>query len=1107
MNIQHINVVCSAIVDLFSEIRTLDSIERNDVGKQWFRHSGGTCSAHPLFDTSNDQHNTCLVSIDICCLAELRKQKCLLGRKKALSGEPCRAMHEDSNECCNCCSLGLKSRETRNSCPKLPRTKLFTCQCRESYIRCCNYGLQNKTKVLERSKYDIADPCLTSQHNCTWKERCLFKKSSKTFICLPIASDANKQLNMDGTNVVTSSQKGKHKKHPHHHKSSSNNNNLRAGANDVTVAGELEISKSLDHSATNKRARGNEGEKRWSRSSKHQAACRAGFQFNEDTSTCQDINECLSHINPCKERSMCLNTEGSYECLSSMVHDSSSIDLRHVSLHNKGQHDSRYDIQVDNEEQFLKKKNKVLQKHEHDDRYDSNGHYYNNGVVNDDHNSIAASSSSLSPSAAATTPNYINVHLYGKEHFNLNNYENDKNDEVVVEKDGEKLNACGSGFVWSESSGRCQDVDECETIRCPSLHMSCRNNPGSYLCVCNEGFKFNPRSRSCEDTDECQTVTHNCEAQETCVNTVGSFQCTSAMQQCAKGWLWDDQLQQCTDINECEARQHNCKSDEMCQNSLGSFVCVRYECDAGFEFNEESKGCDDVDECEAGRHTCSARQTCVNLVGSYVCRNDSACPTGYFHSVILNICQDVNECSDSSLHNCTKPNMLCQNRDGGFTCTCLAGYTYHQYSQICVDVDECLEAVQRGIHICPADSTCENKHGTFTCVCPPGFFYDESTQTCIDFDECAIGLHGCDQACQNSWGSYYCTCRPGYVLNWDGRTCTAGHASPSLQSYTDCPAGYTMNHLDGECYDTDECKEQRHTCPLETHMCVNTDGSFYCHPIVCPAGFHRLMDGRMDGSRKYWMNVDRENSKDQEEHNFIETPEQVVSNRNDADNFFYQNDSPDVSSSSSSSSSSRMKRVKRFLHSKSANKDDYSKNINSKNRKKLINFFYNISNNISSNNTKSNSASDSSGVVCKKKKCGRSSRPSDVACRSNSTLSIQWNQMSLASIPQLSTATTIINIQPENVDRRLSYEFLLVNTRLLSGKDNGNANDLFQIHKVSDWFGDKGEIYLLRSIRGAATYELEISLKTYLKMYSNMKSGYLSEHLMHIIIYVSTLTL
>uniref|UniRef100_H2Y5Q7 EGF-like domain-containing protein n=1 Tax=Ciona savignyi TaxID=51511 RepID=H2Y5Q7_CIOSA len=96
-------------------------------------------------------------------------------------------------------------------------------------------------------------------------------------------------------------------------------------------------------------------------------------------------------------------------------------------------------------------------------------------------------------------------------------------------------------------------------------NATCTNNIGSFTCSCNTGFTGN--GVNCSDIIECTSGTHNCHANATCTNNIGSYTCS-----CNTGFTGDGV--NCTDINECISSTHNCSGNEQCTNTIGSFTCV-----------------------------------------------------------------------------------------------------------------------------------------------------------------------------------------------------------------------------------------------------------------------------------------------------------------------------------------------------------------------------------------------------------------------------------------------------------------------------------------------------------------------------------------------------
>ena len=80
---------------------------------------------------------------------------------------------------------------------------------------------------------------------------------------------------------------------------------------------------------------------------------------------------------------------------------------------------------------------------------------------------------------------------------------------------------------------------------------------------------------SIQDIDECESGAHRCQADATCINTVGGYNCT-----CNPGYGGDGF--NCTDVNECLTNDHDCHADADCLNKIGSYNCT---CRSGYSGN------------------------------------------------------------------------------------------------------------------------------------------------------------------------------------------------------------------------------------------------------------------------------------------------------------------------------------------------------------------------------------------------------------------------------------------------------------------------------------------------------------------------------------------
>ena len=159
-------------------------------------------------------------------------------------------------------------------------------------------------------------------------------------------------------------------------------------------------------------------------------------------------------------------------------------------------------------------------------------------------------------------------------------------------------------------------ADECSmfTSICKSrgIGSQCVNTIGSYKCECpSPGFHLTSYDK-CEDKgrlienfffslmkhfnkqfkDECNDFSLCPRHDSTCVNTIGSFECS-----CNDGFKRNGD--KCENINECDVPHHQnpclSKQHSTCRDIHGSFEC---ECNSGYESDTTD------DECREQTHEC-----------------------------------------------------------------------------------------------------------------------------------------------------------------------------------------------------------------------------------------------------------------------------------------------------------------------------------------------------------------------------------------------------------------------------------------------------------------------------------------------------------------------
>ncbi|PFX17359.1 EGF-like module-containing mucin-like hormone receptor-like 1 [Stylophora pistillata] len=400
-----------------------------------------------------------------------------------------------------------------------------------------------------------------------------------------------------------------------------------------------------------------------------QCTCVTGYKFKSSNQSCQDIDECQLGTHDCQHT--CINTEGGYQCSC----------LNGYQLNGDGRSCR------DNKECST-----------------------NNGGC--DHVCVN------------TIGSFYCVCNQGWSAKKFKCVDNDECqgynlcEHTCVNTPGSYRCECRSGYT--RSGTQCQDIDEC-SINKGGCQVYCTNTPGSFKCSCEHGFQIANDGKTCEDIDECNLGRSGC--QQVCVNTPGSYNCS-----CLGGFELQKDQRSCLDINECQLNEHGCQ--QQCNNSPGGYDC---SCLRGYQLSSDKKNCSDVNECLQDNGECS--QDCVNTPGSYNC----LCRKGYrrtFDEQNCNKslscsnnasctecsetnCEDINECDNSSI--CEHK---CHNTDGSYRCSCRDGYRLTSDLRVCEDVDECLQSSAMGC------VSCKNTLGGFHCSCATGYSFNNEIKKC-----------------------------------------------------------------------------------------------------------------------------------------------------------------------------------------------------------------------------------------------------------------------------------------------------------------------------------------------------------------------------------------
>ena len=129
------------------------------------------------------------------------------------------------------------------------------------------------------------------------------------------------------------------------------------------------------------------------------------------------------------------------------------------------------------------------------------------------------------------------------------------------------------------------------------------------------------------------------------------------------------------------------------------------------------------------------------------------CPQGFRYNRDLNVCDDIDECADDTLHDCLV-------REGQVSLLLaqpvflwLLNGSFFSRQEMCRNTigDYMCESLS------PASTTqSDDAAGRHSPGCPPGFRF--FLVSCIDVDECAEGIHDCrdGKECSNLEGGFEC---------------------------------------------------------------------------------------------------------------------------------------------------------------------------------------------------------------------------------------------------------------------------------------------------------------------------------------------------------------
>ena len=396
--------------------------------------------------------------------------------------------------------------------------------------------------------------------------------------------------------------------------------------------------------------------------------------------------------------------------------------------------------------------------------------------------------------------------------------------------DGKSCVDCPIGQRQASGGGSCVDINECTdgTHACDA-NASCRNTPGGYDCPCNDGFFQDWQGGTlpqCADIDECELGIHACGTTDACTNTIGGHTCACQ----SAGWT----LTVFADLGaSCRVPVQNGDSREKWPHcNLSGAAEGAPDCSEVFGEDLMFPQEDAYSEGESYVYNCPEPKI-RNAAGT-----DCVCPPG--SKDIGSTCVDINEC-DAGTDQCPE-DAACLNTLNGHTCDCPLGHSYNGAGECVCDPDNIIFAGICSAHI-PVQAACSNAlwaarnlnldggSGLY-CVIP---IRDETAGA--ERDECSLNVAGADHVpCQEVFPDldfpvnntlshapgdrYVYKCPDPKVPSADKKSCV-------------CPPGY--DNSDGTCsVDINECETETHACG-DNASCSNAPpGS---HTCACNKGY------------------------------------------------------------------------------------------------------------------------------------------------------------------------------------------------------------------------------------------------------------------------------
>ncbi|GBP21743.1 Fibrillin-2 [Eumeta japonica] len=250
-----------------------------------------------------------------------------------------------------------------------------------------------------------------------------------------------------------------------------------------------------------------------------QCACDHGYEHDNTSHLCRDVDECASGRAPCRGLAQCVNLPGTYECRCPAGYQ------RAPSL------DECEDVDECADERVC----------EH-------------GVCR---NTIGTYRCECQPGYTLRDNVCRDVDECSRPRPLCRN-------GTCENLPGSYLCHCNEGFKPGANND-CIDINECREGGMVCRNGRCRNTAGSFRCECAPGYTLTGDGRNCRDVDECAELPAPCghDGSPSCTNTIGDYECA-----CGVGWKLVGR--HCVDRDECRELRDVCAGGE-CYNFNGGY--------------------------------------------------------------------------------------------------------------------------------------------------------------------------------------------------------------------------------------------------------------------------------------------------------------------------------------------------------------------------------------------------------------------------------------------------------------------------------------------------------------------------------------------------------